>query len=148
MHLGSFRYNHGFTLVELVTVILILGVLAVVGSSKFFNNSTFKDTQYHQELISAFRYAQKVAVASQCPVRISITANSYALTYSGACSGNVKHPADQSPFAESGISSTMTTTSNSFTYDAKGNISPAAGGTINVGAFTVFIESETGFVHD
>ncbi len=148
MQLGSFRQNYGFTLVELVTVIMILGILAVVGSSKFFNHSTFKDAQYHQDILSAFRFAQKIAIASQCDVRITVTANSYALTYSGACSGNVKHPADQGNFSESGISTLITTTASSFTYNAGGNISPVTGGTVNVGAFSINIESVTGFAHD
>ncbi len=148
MQLEEYQHSQGFTLVELVTVIVILGVLAVVGASKFATNSTFVDSQYHQEIISAFRYAQKIAIASQCDVSIALTANSYALTYSGTCSGSVKHPADQQPFSEGGMNSSITTTANTFVYDAEGNITPSTGGTVNVGSsFTITIESVTGFVH-
>ncbi|WP_198263215.1 pilus assembly FimT family protein [sulfur-oxidizing endosymbiont of Gigantopelta aegis] len=52
--------NQGFTLVELVTVIIIVGIMASVGAAKFFSQSSFQDSQYHQEIISAFRYAQKL----------------------------------------------------------------------------------------
>jgi len=148
MYFTKYQNSKGFTLVEIVTVIVILGVLAVVGASKFASNSTFVESQYHQEMISAFRYAQKIAIASQCDVSIALTASSYNLNYSGTCSGNVKHPAGQKPFSESGMNSVITTTANTFVYDAEGNITPSAGGTINVGSvFTITIESVTGFAH-
>ncbi len=148
MYSTNYQHHKGFTLVELVTVIVILGVLAVVGASKFASNSTFVESQYHQEIISAFRYAQKIAIASQRDVAIALTANSYSLSYSGLCSGIVKHPAGQKAFSETGMGGVITTTANTFVYDAEGNITPSAGGTVNIGStFTITIESVTGFAH-
>lgn len=144
---SGFR-QYGFTLIELVTVILILGILAVVGTSKFFSNTAFEDARYHQELISAFRFAQKIAIASQCPVTISLTADSFVLNYSGSCSGVVQRPHNQNNYNENNISSTITSTSPTYTYDASGDITPAVGGTVSVGSQVIILESVTGFVHD
>ncbi len=138
----------GFTLVELITVILIVSILSVVGASKFLGNSTFKDSQVHQELLSAFRFAQKIAIASQCPITISLTSNSYQLSYSSPCSGNVKHPADQNAFSKTGLPVVITSSSNTFSYDAAGNMTPATGGVINIGRFSITLEAVTGFAHE
>jgi len=143
-----FNRLQGFTLVELITVIIIVSILSIVGASKFLGNSTFKDSQVHQELLSAFRFAQKIAIASQCPVTITLSSNSYKLSYSSPCSGNVKHPADQNVYSETGLPATISSSSNTFSYDASGNLNPATGGIINIGNFSITLEAVTGFAHE
>jgi MSHA pilin protein MshC len=143
--------NQGFTLVELVTVIVIVGIMATVGAAKFFNQSSFQDTQYHQEIISAFRYAQKIAIASQCNVDIVLTSNSYTLDYaaSSSCADQVlKNPASQAAYSDTGTVDIAPTPN--FTYDAQGIASSTGAFTFTVGesARVVTIEPVTGYVHD
>ncbi len=57
----------GYSLVELVLVIVILATIGVLAGPRFFNNDAFAERGYYDELASALRYAQKVAVASGCP---------------------------------------------------------------------------------
>ena len=147
MQLESFRHNHGFTLVELITVMVILGVLAVIGSAKFFNNSTFKDTQYHQEILSAFRFAQKIAIASQCDVSITMTADSYSLTYSGTCSGNdVKHPSGKGSYADTDISEINPVLT--FIYNSQGAVTSTGVYSFTVGGHNITVEQVTGYAHE
>lgn len=70
---------YGFTLTELVMVIVILGVLSVTALPMWFNRTDFEQRGWFDELLQATRYAQKLAVASNCDVRITINANSFSL---------------------------------------------------------------------
>ncbi len=141
----------GFTLVELITVIIIVSILAIVSASKFFGSNAFKEAQVQQELLSAFRFAQKIAIASQCPVAVTLTSGAnggYALNYIAPCSGSVKHPANQQAYADNDLGVTLSSSASLFRYDASGNINPATGGTITAGSQNITLEALTGFAHE
>lgn len=69
----------GFTLVELITTIVILGILAAVGLPQLFDNQAFSERGYVDEVASTVRYAQKLAIASQCDIQIVVNAGSYSV---------------------------------------------------------------------
>jgi MSHA pilin protein MshC len=73
---GSAR-SRGFTLVELVTVLVLLGIVTAVAAPRFFENQVFSERGYANELAGALRHAQQVALASNCNVRLRITAAGY-----------------------------------------------------------------------
>lgn len=147
MHKQLPRIN-GFTLIELITVIIIVAVIGIVGASKFFGQAAFKEAQVQQELLSALRYAQKIAIASQCPVLVNIGSSSYSLNYALPCSGNVKNPATQDNYSETSLPATISSSSSTFSFDASGNISPSTGGSITIGNFNITLEPISGFAHE
>jgi MSHA pilin protein MshC len=71
------RRQTGFTMVELVTCIVILGILAAAIGPKFIGNQSFSERGYADEVAAALRYAQAVAVASGCGVAVTLAANNY-----------------------------------------------------------------------
>lgn len=56
------RQQHGFTLVELVTVLVILGLLAVAVLPRMLQRNTFEARTAQDTLISAARQAQQLAM--------------------------------------------------------------------------------------
>ncbi|MBT8090261.1 MAG: prepilin-type cleavage/methylation domain-containing protein [Gammaproteobacteria bacterium] len=146
----------GFTTVELVLVIVIVGLLGAIAGPRFFNNSTFEERAYYDELASSVRYAQKVAVASGCRVRVSLAANSYELRQQAALGGHcdaadltfpqpVLLPTGQtvSGVAPSGITAGPPLV---IVYDGLGRTNLAANQAINVGPWSMLIEAESGLV--
>lgn len=85
------RQAAGFTLVELVTVIVILGILAVVAIPRMTGANEFRVVEFHDRAVAALRFAQKSAVSHRRSVCVAFSASSVTLTIdhdrSGACDG-------------------------------------------------------------
>jgi MSHA pilin protein MshC len=67
------RFARGFTLIELIMVIVILGVLSVFAAPRIFNSHDFYARGFHDETLSMLRYAQKAAVAQRRTVCVSFS---------------------------------------------------------------------------
>ena len=72
------RGSQGFTLVELITVIVLIGVLSALGIGLFARSSAFSPLLATQQLASATLLAQQAALAGQpnASVRIEHPAGS------------------------------------------------------------------------
>jgi MSHA pilin protein MshC len=147
--------THGFSLVELIVVLIVAGILAVVAMGRFADRKTFDTQGFYDEVIATVRYAQKDAVSKRRNVCLAFGANSVTLTYASAagsgavCDSNETSPGGTTPYAvtaNSGVSFLAAPTN--FSFDALGR--PTLGQTVTVvgdsnRSFT--IESETGYVH-
>lgn len=79
--------QRGFTLVELILVLVVIGILAAVAGPRFFSREVFDERVYFEQALAAVRHAQKVAVASGCPIRVELDHAGYRLVHDAACGG-------------------------------------------------------------
>lgn len=135
---------------------VIIGILGAVAGPRFFDNSAFDELAYLDELASSLRYAQKIAVASGCRVRVDIAAAGYSLTQQALQAGHCD-PADASfPLpvllstgqTMSGSAPSGVTTSPAITivYDALGRTNLASNQVLTVGPRTILIQADSGLV--
>jgi MSHA pilin protein MshC len=80
----------GFTLVELVVIILLLGMLAFVVVPRFLSKSAIDVSVTAEQLANDIRYTQSLAMTSGQRNRINLTASTYQITTSSG--GLLTHP--------------------------------------------------------
>lgn len=76
----------GFTLIELVAVLVIAGIMATFAASRFFQREIFDARSFSDQVASIVRYGQKLAIAQNRPVYVRIDKDSVALCFDAACS--------------------------------------------------------------
>ena len=89
--LSTGRRSPGFTLVELITVLALVGMLAALVAPRFFIASSFDARGYYEALSSAARYGRQLAIVRLCPVRLEVTAAGFSLSQPAP---NIGFPAD------------------------------------------------------
>ena len=163
MTLGS-RYKKGFTLVELITVITIIGVLAVVVGPRFASSDVYEQRTFYDDVLKAVRYAQAKASGSGCMTQIDFTASGFTVSVDADCNSangfsatdlvnptNFESGFSQSAALPAGVSYSQTV--DPLLFDARGRamnsglsiLSTAA--QISVGSNTISVEGATGYVH-
>lgn len=94
------RFQKGFSLVELITVVVLLSIIAIAAFSRMSGFGAFEQKAFFDEVVTALRYAQKLAISTGCSVQVALTASSYALKQGDTCTSssytrNVLHPAQR-----------------------------------------------------
>jgi MSHA pilin protein MshC len=82
----------GFTMVELVVVMVLVGVLGAIGAARFFNRTGFDAAAFADRSAAMLRYAQKLAIAQNRKIYVQATRQGLWLCYANA---SLCAPADQ-----------------------------------------------------
>ncbi len=64
--------NSGFSLIELIAVLLIIGILAGAGTASLLPSATFQMQSSRDQVVTAFFAAQQRAMTQASPVRFSV----------------------------------------------------------------------------
>lgn len=141
----------GFTLVELVAIILLAGILAAVAGPRFFSTNTYAGRGYYDQAGAFLRYAQKRAIARHGTVAVLVDSGGLALCASAVspCPDELPGPDGEDQYRVTlpdGI--TQTASAASLSFDAQGR--PDAAFTLAISgdlSRSLTVEAETGYVH-
>jgi MSHA pilin protein MshC len=161
MHPEPLRDNApGFTIVELVVTISIVGILALIAIPKFTGTGTFQSRGFYDQATETVRYAQKTSVAWRQQIFVCVSAGAITASAVAGCGTPLTHPttgAALTATAPNGV--TLAGASFSFAAPtattAGGRPNPDAQVTITVNSTIpgdpprqIVVERETGYVHN
>lgn len=148
---------HGYTMVELVTVMVVIGVLAAVALPRL-TGKEFSGPAFRAEVVSALRYAQKTSVSHRRLVCAALSANAVSLSIASGGNASACDTALALPDGSASYTSTDTSVvlgaafstlyfrpSGTITSDGAGNNTVATSVTVT-NQTAIAIQGATGYV--
>jgi MSHA pilin protein MshC len=154
------RRNDGFTMVELITVMILIGILAFVALPRLDQSQGFGATSFRDRVAASLRFAQKSAVAHRRLICATVAADRLTLAIDGSfgagtCAVALAGPEGANPAALSpSVTVTLTAApagplyfqpSGSVTNDAAGT-APTSFSLTVTGLTAITVNGATGYV--
>jgi len=151
----------GFTMVELVVVLVIVGILSSVGLSRFTSTNSFHERGFTDESLTAIRYAHRLATTSGCHVQVSLDNNNLQISRWSSCkpadhnlvTSLLRHPKNTGDFSNPVPAGTLLTNLNFYfdgtgkPFDTSSELALTTVTNISIGSHLIKLEPETGFSH-
>jgi MSHA pilin protein MshC len=92
---AGFRLHRpaGFTIVELITIMIVIGIIGAIGAARFADDSAFQNRAYADQVKSLIRYAQKLAISQNRRIFVRANGNSFAICSAANCAAGTTIPA-------------------------------------------------------
>lgn len=135
----------GFTLIELVMVILIISILAVFAAAKGSLFSGWREAGTSQAVASHLGAAQRLAIANRRVVYVQVGASALRACYDSACASPCFN-LDGTALALLAPSGSFSATASLFSFDSQGRPSFGTPFSITYNGNAVNVEPESGLV--
>lgn len=151
----GYSSSRGFTMIELITVMILIGILAAYAVAKL-DVATFRERGFHDALKAGLQYARKAAVAKRRQVCVTVATGTGAVVSftvvaaapeagAAACPGTALPLPGRSANTIDTPAGVSLTAGNTFSFDALGRAS--AGVTFSsTGQPNIIVVQETGYV--
>ena len=136
------RRAAGFSLLELVVVIVIVAILAALAIPRFTDSET-RASWYQEQVKAGIRYAQRQAVAQRRAVFVEVQASQVRLCYDAGCGTALTQLADGAPYVLQAPAGVTLAPVGIFSFDALGQ---TAGYGVSVGGHAITVNAGTGYV--
>lgn len=69
----------GFTVIELVMVLVIISSFIILAGPRYFSTTPYNQQVFYDEVLNSVRYARKLAIGHNAHIQVSLTSNSITL---------------------------------------------------------------------
>lgn len=145
----------GFSLIELIAVMLLLAILAAVVAPRLVGKRVFDEMGFFESTVAVLRYAQKSAISSRRTVCVNFTSTSVTLYVASVAGSATCDLPLGGPLGRTGPYTITASDSGSiyapvlpnFTYNSLGV--PGQGQSISIAGIprAIIIEQGSGYVH-